>query len=556
MDGSHDEDLSTGRTTYVVNHRAATDNLTMVMNVDPVRPLDHETMWTYMRRLLERVSAVSDDERVLDECLDIVVGLLGADRGLLLMTQSDSTSHVIRARGSRGALAPHEQEEISRTIVREAMDTDACVVWDLGKRQPTSASIATLGILTAMAAPVHAPAGGGRIGVLYIDFRNLQKIVGSAHIDFFMAAVVLFGAVLDQRQRNRQTREQLEGAQARCVEGRTTPPLHDLLAFDSMSAVRRELETATTSDCPILILGESGTGKTLLAQAIAAASGRRPIVRAVLGGSDDLNTISSELFGHERGAFSGSISRRTGLVEYADGGTLILDELLNLPMHAQRLLLDFTQFGSYRPLGYSKAEPKVASVRIIAATNGDLKAAIKDGRLREDLYFRLAAVTLTLPALRTRREDLPALAESTLRRMDRSPWSLSLALRKRLLAPGYDWPGNVRQFERVIQRARERAIARDPKCTVLEPEHLDPREFPVGGPPNEPTPPAAPAGLPTEGGWKALQTERRGLEQRERQLISEALSRNDGVVAHAARDLGIPRTTLAGRIEALGLPKR
>jgi len=98
----------------------------------------------------------------------------------------------------------------------------------------------------------------------------------------------------------------------------------------------------------------------LLAHSIAETSGKRPIVRATLGGSDDLNTITSELFGHERGSFSGATGRRVGLVEFANGGTLILDELLNLPPHAQKLLLDFTQFGTYRPLGYDRAEPKRA----------------------------------------------------------------------------------------------------------------------------------------------------------------------------------------------------
>src|SRR5687767_14987062 len=147
-----------------------------------------------------------------------------------------------------------------------------------------------------------------------------------------------------------------------------------------MESIRRELQSAIHGESTILILGESGTGKTLLAHAIAEASGRLPVVRAVLGSSDDLNTITSELFGHERGAFSGALTRRTGLFELAHGGTLILDELLNLPPPAQQLLLDFCQFGTYRPLGYDRREPKRAEVRIIACTNGDIERALAEGR--------------------------------------------------------------------------------------------------------------------------------------------------------------------------------
>jgi len=316
-----------------------------------------------------------------------------------------------------------------------------------------------------------------------------------------------------------------------------------------MRAIRRELESAISGDSPILILGESGTGKTLLAQAIAEASNRRPIVRAVLGASDDLNTITSELFGHERGAFSGAVNKRMGLAEFADGGTLILDEILNLPPHAQQLLLDFTQFGTYRPLGYNRAEPRRAKVRLIAATNGDLEEAIRERRLRQDLYFRLAALTIELPPLRARREDIPALAESTLRHLDPAcRWSLSAELRDRLVSPALDWPGNVRQLERTVERARERAVARDPGATVLTPEHVELRDA-VHASPDASGPRLAMETLATT--WQKLQAERAQLDTLEQGILRHALARCGGVVAHAARELGIARTTLSSRIEAL-----
>ena len=256
----------------------------------------------------------------------------------------------------------------------------------------------------------------------------------------------------------------------------------------------------------------------------------------------------SELFGHERGSFSGALGRRTGLVEFADGGTLILDEVLNLPSHAQQLLLDFTQFGQFRPLGWPKPEPKTSRVRLIAATNGDLTAAIAAGRFRDDLYHRIAVVTLTLPALRDRRDDLPALAESALRRADRTrAWRLDLDARRAVLSPRLQWPGNLRRLEAVVQRARLRALARDPGTEVIAVGDLDLRE--PGGASGE----ARPEPLELGAAWRALGLARADLDARERTLIEDALARHDGVVARAAQELGVARTSLVSRIQTLGV---
>jgi transcriptional regulator with GAF, ATPase, and Fis domain len=393
----------------------------------------------------------------------------------------------------------------------------------------------------------------------------MRKHVEKSHQEFFMSAALLIGALLEQRARGESDRARLGEVLSHTISTRRTPPLDDLLGFEGTRALRDEITSALRSDLSILVLGESGTGKTLFAQAIAEASGRKPVVRATLGGSDDLNTITSELFGHERGAFSGAQSKRVGLVEFAKDGTLVLDELLNLPPHAQKLLLDFTQFGTYRPLGYDRAEPKQSRVRIIGATNGDLQAAIRDGRFREDLYHRLAGFVLDLPPLRSRRVDIPALAEGTLRRADPSRgWTLSVGVRRLLMSEALEWSGNVRQLERVVLRARERAITRDPEATELVPEHFEARDL-DGVSPNDAAAAsaserapdgAAPEGETLASAWQRLQATRARTDEGEQEVIRRALGEAGGVVAQAARSLGIARTTLVSRLEVLGMRGR
>lgn len=529
--------------------------------------LDAGALWGSMQTLLDRFSRSVDRATFVDDCLDEVVALLGADRGLVVLTGADGERHAIHARAEGRSLSPKEQQEISATLVHRAQVGGASVVWPEAEPSAASASMMDLKIAAAIAVPIRRREADAPVhGVLYVDFRDPRRLIEAPHRELLEAAGVLIGSVLSQSHTLSRVREDLREARIQTPGVARTPSLEELLRPPSMEPLRRDVLASAKGDSPVLIVGESGTGKTLLACAIAEVSGREPVVRAMLGASDDLNTITSELFGHLRGAFSGAVGKRVGVVEHADGGTLILDEVLNLPMHAQQLLLDFTQFGTFRPLGWDGPEPKRASVRVIGATNGDLAAAVKAGGFREDLYYRLAGATIHLPPLRDRREDAPALATGFLRRLDGArEWRLSLAFRRLLVSPALRWPGNVRQLEAVVRRARERAALRDPDTDTLELEDLSPRDlgldsWPEGLDEAGPEPSTEPSarGLPPREAplatrVSALEARRDELLEFERALVLDALAKHHGVVARAARELGISRTSLVSRMRTLGV---
>jgi DNA-binding NtrC family response regulator len=518
-----------------------------------------DAMWLGMCGLLERVTTAADRGAYLETCLDTLVGHLGAQRGLVLLSNPPATAAVLAARGPGRPLETAEREEISRSMVRRVEERGELLVWRADD-PATGKSMEALSITGAMLAPLRAfdLEGRGPRGVLYVDFRDFRRDIDEAQVEFFRAAAALVSVVVEQTRRLDAAREDLRVARAAAGAAPGEPSLDELLWPPSQAGLRREIHAALRGDAAILLTGESGTGKTALARAIAEASGRTPVVRAVLGSSDDLNTITSELFGHERGAFSGALGKRVGLVELARGGTLILDEILNLPRHAQQLLLDFTQFGSYRPLGFTGAEPKQVRTRIIAATNGDLEAAIADGRFRLDLYYRLAQVHLRVAPLRERRDEIPMLADGFLARLDPERGvRLSLEARRLLVAPNLPWSGNVRQLEAVVRRARDRALAARHDADELLATDFEAADFGVSA---MPAPATAPRPAPTTSSsedlaarWLALQAERGRCDDAEKQLLAAALERCEGVVARAARELNLPRTTLIGRLKTLGL---
>ncbi|MEK7879476.1 MAG: sigma-54 dependent transcriptional regulator, partial [candidate division NC10 bacterium] len=231
-----------------------------------------------------------------------------------------------------------------------------------------------------------------------------------------------------------------------------------------LSLVRR----VAPSDATVLIRGESGTGKELIAKAIHYASPRAagPLVRVNCAALPE-SLMESELFGHEKGAFTGAVATRKGRFELADGGTLFLDEIGDLPLHLQVKLLRALQEREIERVGSSR--PITANVRVLAATHRDLEALVREGRFRDDLYYRINVVTVTLPPLRERREDLPLFIEHFLRRFAEKNGKVIRGLtrdaREALLR--YDYPGNVREMENLIERAV--VLTRD---EVIGPEDL------------------------------------------------------------------------------------
>jgi len=399
------------------------------------------------------------------------------------------------------------------------------------------------------------PSGRGRqlIGAMYLEFPG-DEATSEAVIKFVESVGALLGGVIAQQSLIEATREDLRVERAK-ERSEHYLSLEELLSYESMSGIRKELKAAAPSQGSILIVGESGTGKTQLATAFARACKPEPIVRATLGMADDLNTITSELFGHERGAFSGAVSKRKGLVEYADGGTLILDEVLNLPPHAQQLLLDFTQFGSYRPLGYQGREPQTASLRLISVTNGDVKEAVRDGRFRQDLYYRLATLPIALPPLRERRGEIPTIAARYLARTDaQTDWELGGSATELLTSPRFHWAGNIRELEAVLERGRNRARAENAEDPIIEARHLgldgaDASDDEAARSPSRASDPGDQDGIGVR--WQDLAARRTDLDHLEKGIIEDALAATRGIVARAARMLSVPRTGLISRMATL-----
>jgi len=310
-----------------------------------------------------------------------------------------------------------------------------------------------------------------------------------------------------------------------------------------MQEVFRLVEQVAPARSTILITGESGTGKELIAKAIHEASPRvgKPFV-TVNSSNIPSELLESELFGHTRGAFTGAVAVKKGLFEVADGGSIFLDEIGDIPPETQVRLLRVIQEREFTALG--DTTPRRVDVRIIAATNIELKEAVKQGTFREDLYYRLAVVPIELPPLRDRREDILALTQHFIRKYNEENGrqvSLHLAPDVLALLEAYSWPGNVRELENTVERAV--VIAPEDEITreCLRAEISDPQSIAANSYDGAST--------------TAVQDLGRGVNfydevrRFEIDLIRRALERTGGHQSRAARLLGMNATTLNSKIK-------
>jgi two-component system response regulator AtoC len=307
----------------------------------------------------------------------------------------------------------------------------------------------------------------------------------------------------------------------------------------AMRDVFETLQKVAETDLTVLVRGESGTGKELVAQALHNRSSRRnrPFV-AVNCAAISRELVESELFGHEKGAFTGADARRQGRFEAADGGTIFLDEIGDMAPETQAKVLRVLQERSLERVGGTK--PLEVDVRVVAATHRNLEEEVKAGRFREDLYYRLKVVEIELPPLRERREDVPALAQRFLEEVTERLGRDKKRIGEDALAAlaRYSWPGNVRELQNVIEQAV--VLAAGPEISAGD-LHL-PEHEPVAG-----TSTFSAADLPFGDAKKRV------VESFEREYLLAALRRHDGNISRTAESIGMVRQSLQQKIRELGL---
>ena len=474
-----------------------------------------------------------DVKVLLDRTLGNLLAIYPAERVVVAIKNDTPKGFVVNAVRHHN-IESDDAEALSRGIMRRVMEINETVLSidaQTDDRLNQYQSVIDYHIRSVLCVPLfHLKEGV--IGALYVDHRGMGNAFSEADQTFLQAFANLVGMALVNARMYEQLEEKAQYLQQQ-VERQYQ--LEDLVGqSDAMQTIYRLIERAAKSDIPVLVQGETGTGKELAARAIHYNS-RRKDQRFLSQNCATLSPelLQSELFGHKKGAFTGATEDHKGIFEAADGGTVFLDEIADAPPQLQRSLLRVLQEGEIRRVG--ETEDRTVDVRIIAATNRDLKQEVENGSFREDLYYRLHGIQIDMPPLREHLEDVPLLAEHLLIRAkdeaNKSVGGLTVGAIKAL--KNYNWPGNVRELENEIQLA----VALADEDGDITPDLFSEAFGPV----------VSDVSVEFQG---YLQDR---MQEFEKQEVRDALEKYEGNITHTARELGITRAGLQKKINRLGL---
>jgi len=473
------------------------------------------------------IGSIRDRDSLEWQLLGMIFDVVPAERAAVLRFDpgTDDFSSAVAWDRLRG---PGHPVRVSRTVVRRVLREKAgLLVTDVKTDQSLEMvdSLDELQIKSLLCVPLIL--SGNVIGIIYLDSQNPGESFDENHLQVMTAVASLAALALD----NVRTLEELQD-ENRLLRSEINLENNMVGGSAGMRQIYDRIRRVAPTDSTVLILGESGTGKELAARAVHGNSARaeRPFV-AINCAALTETLLESELFGHEKGAFTGAIAQKKGKIELAEGGTLFLDEISEMAPSLQAKLLRVLQEREFERVGGSRALK--VNIRVIAATNRDLLEAIKSGTFRNDLYHRLNVVVLNMPPLRERREDILALAEHFIVKIGKKSGTrrkpLSAEARDCLL--NYEWPGNVRELENAI----ERALVLGATDTILAedlPESL-----------LESTAPSASDDANYYG----------GVKESKRRMILQALDQAKGNYVDAAKALGLHPNSLLRLIRNLGL---
>jgi Nif-specific regulatory protein len=492
---------------------------------------------TQLLKASRQVTGTLDLTELLVRIVDAVIEVAGADRGFLMLAREEGKLHFEVARSKDETTLPSEEFQISWGIAEEAAHRRE-TVWvpdAVGSSLfQDRKSVRELSLRTVVALPILS--AGRALGVLYIDSHSITHEFTPEDIALLEGFAGLVAVGIENARHHealRESKSRLEIENLNLRRALKEEFRYGLLAGRSPKMVRviELLEKVIPTQVSVLLQGETGTGKELVARAIHMNGPRRERnFVAVNCGALPENLLESELFGYKKGAFTGASEDRIGLFEAADGGTIFLDEVGEMPATLQVKLLRVLQDSQIRRVGDTVT--RKVDVRLIAATNRDLRAEVDAGRFRQDLFYRLNVVPLQLPPLRERGDDILLLAqhfmEQFAKQQGKEIRGLSAEARELLLR--HLWPGNVRELE----NAMARAVALADNGAVLEPALFG-------------------LGAPVVRRWDGQHTLRETLDAVEADTIREALRQCDSNVSRAARALGVSRQHLHNRMNAHGI---